>query len=47
VIVDQLIAAAQRIRRESNISILLGEYRVDVALEFLNRVVVLDRGEIV
>lgn len=47
VIVDQLVAAIQRIRRESDMSIVLVEQHVDLALEFSNRVVVLDRGAIV
>jgi branched-chain amino acid transport system ATP-binding protein len=47
VIVDQLVAAIQRIRRESDMSIVLVEQHVDLALEFSKRVVVLDRGAIV
>jgi branched-chain amino acid transport system ATP-binding protein len=47
VIVDQLVLAIQRIRRESDMSVLVVEQHVDLALEFSNRVVVLDRGTIV
>jgi branched-chain amino acid transport system ATP-binding protein len=47
VIVDQLVAAIQRIRRESDMSIILVEQHVDLALEFSDRVLVLDRGAIV
>lgn len=46
VIVDQLVAAIQRIRRESDMSIILVEQHVDLALEFSERVIVLDRGSI-
>jgi branched-chain amino acid transport system ATP-binding protein len=47
VIVDQLVAAIQRIRRESDMSIILVEQHVDLALEFSDRVLVLDRGTII
>ena len=46
VIIDGLVAALHRLRAESNLSILLVEQHVGLALEFTNRVVVLDRGRI-
>ncbi len=47
VIVDQLVVAIQRIRRETDMAIILVEQHVALALEFSDRVVVLDRGAIV
>jgi branched-chain amino acid transport system ATP-binding protein len=47
VIVDLIIAAMKRIRAESGIGILLVEQHVDIALEFTNRILVLDRGAVV
>jgi branched-chain amino acid transport system ATP-binding protein len=47
VIVDYLVDAIHRIRRETAIAILIVEQHVDIALEFSDDVIVLDRGEIV
>ena len=47
VIIEQLTAALHRLRTESEISILLVEQHVDLALELSSRVIVLDRGRIV
>ena len=47
VIVEQLLAALTRIRGETNLAVLLVEQHVDLALEFSDRVVVMDRGQIV
>ena len=47
VIIEQLTAALHRLRTESDISILLVEQHVDLALELSSRVIVLDRGRIV
>jgi branched-chain amino acid transport system ATP-binding protein len=47
VIVDQLLVSIHRIRHESDMAIILVEQHVDLALEFSNRVIVLDRGAIV
>ncbi len=47
VIVEQLLAALTRIRRETRLAVLLVEQHVDLALEFSDRVVVMDRGQIV
>lgn len=47
VIVDQLVAAIGRLQRESEMAILLVEQHVDIALQFSDRVVVLDRGAVV
>jgi branched-chain amino acid transport system ATP-binding protein len=47
VIVDLLLAAMHRIRRESGMALLLVEQHVDLALELTSRVLVLDRGVVV
>jgi branched-chain amino acid transport system ATP-binding protein len=47
VIVEQLLAALTRIRQETRLAVLLVEQHVDLALEFSDRVVVMDRGQIV
>ena len=47
VIVEQLLAALTRIRGETKLAVLLVEQHVDLALEFSDRVVVMDRGQIV
>jgi branched-chain amino acid transport system ATP-binding protein len=44
VIVDLIVNSMQRIRAESGVAILLVEQHVDIALEFTNRILVLDRG---
>jgi branched-chain amino acid transport system ATP-binding protein len=44
VIVDQIVAVIHRIRSESDMAILIVEQHVDIALEFSQSVVVLDRG---
>jgi branched-chain amino acid transport system ATP-binding protein len=47
VIVDLIIVAMKRIRAESGVGILLVEQHVDIALEFTDRVLVMDRGSVV
>ena len=47
VIVEQLIDALTRIRRETRLAVLLVEQHVELALEFSHRVIVMDRGQIV
>jgi branched-chain amino acid transport system ATP-binding protein len=47
VIVDQLIAAIERLRATSRISVLLVEQHADIALDCSDNVIVLDRGQIV
>ena len=47
VIIEQLIAALQRLRQESDLTILLVEQHIALALAFSSRVIVLDRGVIV
>jgi branched-chain amino acid transport system ATP-binding protein len=47
VIVDLIVAAMKRIRAESGVAILLVEQHVDVALEFTNRLMVMDRGSVI
>jgi branched-chain amino acid transport system ATP-binding protein len=47
VIVDQLVIALHRIRSETQMSILLVEQHIDIALEFTPHVLVLDRGAVV
>jgi branched-chain amino acid transport system ATP-binding protein len=46
VIVDTLVDALARIRTESAITMLLVEHNVDLALDFADEAVVLDRGQI-
>lgn len=47
VIIEGLIQALHRLRSEGDLAILLVEQHVSLALEFTNRVIVLDRGAIV
>jgi branched-chain amino acid transport system ATP-binding protein len=47
VIIDTLVAALHRLRSESELSILLVEQHVSLAMEFTNRIIVLDRGTVV
>ena len=47
VIVDYLVEVINRIRREDDMSIVLVEQHVEIALQFSNRVMVMDRGKIV
>jgi branched-chain amino acid transport system ATP-binding protein len=47
VIIDQLVAAIGRLQREAEMAILLVEQHVDIALQFSDRVIVLDRGAVV
>lgn len=47
VIVDLIVAAMKRVRAESGVAILLVEQHVDIALEFTNRLLVLDRGAVI
>jgi len=44
VIVEMLTGALHRLRAEGGLSVLLVEQHIDLALEFSDRVVVLDRG---
>jgi branched-chain amino acid transport system ATP-binding protein len=47
VIVDLIVAAMKRIRSESGVAILLVEQHLDIALEFTNRLIVMDRGAVI
>jgi branched-chain amino acid transport system ATP-binding protein len=47
VIVDLLVATIQRLRRETELALLLVEQHVDIALELADNAIVLDRGAIV
>jgi branched-chain amino acid transport system ATP-binding protein len=47
VIVDQVLAALQRLKHEENLAIVLVEQHAHLALEFASAVIVLDRGAIV
>jgi branched-chain amino acid transport system ATP-binding protein len=47
VIVDLIVAAMKRIRAESGVAILLVEQHVEIALEFTNRLLVMDRGAVI
>ena len=47
VIVDLIVSAMKRIRVESGLAILLVEQHLDIALEFTNRLLVLDRGSVI
>lgn len=47
VIVDLIVGAMKRIRVESGVAILLVEQHLDIALEFTNRLLVLDRGSVI
>ncbi len=47
VIVDLIIAAMKRIHSESGVAILLVEQHLDIALEFTNRLLVMDRGAVI
>ena len=47
VIIEQLIAALHRLREEGDLAILLVEQHVPIALQFTDRVLVLDRGTVV
>ena len=47
VIVDLIVDAMKRIRTESGVAILLVEQHVEIALEFTNRLLVLDRGAVI
>jgi branched-chain amino acid transport system ATP-binding protein len=46
VIVDQLILALRRLQTEDRIALVLVEQHIDIALEFSQRVIVLDRGQV-
>jgi branched-chain amino acid transport system ATP-binding protein len=47
VIIDGLVAALHRLRTQSELAILLVEQHVSLALEFTDRIIVLDRGMVV
>jgi branched-chain amino acid transport system ATP-binding protein len=47
VIVDYIVDVINKIRREDKMSIIIVEQHVDIALQFSDRVVVMDRGAIV
>jgi branched-chain amino acid transport system ATP-binding protein len=47
VVVDLIVAAMKRIRSESGVAILLVEQHLDIALEFTNRLLVMDRGAVI
>lgn len=47
VIIDTLVTALMRLRRESNIATLLVEQQVEIALEMTEHAIVLDKGQIV
>jgi branched-chain amino acid transport system ATP-binding protein len=46
VIVDQLVDGLDRIRRESKLAMILVEHHAELALEFAEKAVVLDRGQV-
>jgi len=46
VIIDTLVAALSRLRRESNIATILVEQQVEIALEMTERAIVLDKGQV-
>ncbi|SEB12140.1 branched-chain amino acid transport system ATP-binding protein [Paraburkholderia sartisoli] len=47
VVVDQLVDAMRAVIEDQHLAILLIEQRVDIALEFADRCLVMDRGRIV
>jgi branched-chain amino acid transport system ATP-binding protein len=47
VIVDQMVDALENIRRSSQLALILVEHHAEMALEFADRAVVLDRGQVV
>jgi len=47
VVIDTLVAALMRLRRESKIATILVEQQVEIALEMTEQVIVLDKGQIV
>lgn len=47
VIVDYIVDVINRIRREDDMSIMIVEQHVDIALQFSDQVIVMDRGKIV
>ncbi|WP_213772258.1 ABC transporter ATP-binding protein [Bradyrhizobium sp. dw_78] len=47
IIVELIVDSLKRIRKESGIAILLVEQHVDIAMEFTNRLIVLDRGAMI
>jgi branched-chain amino acid transport system ATP-binding protein len=47
IIVDLILSAMKRIRAESGLAVLLVEQHLDIALEFTNRLLVLDRGSVI
>jgi branched-chain amino acid transport system ATP-binding protein len=47
VIVDYIVEVINRIRSEDNMSIVIVEQHVEIALQFSNRVMVMDRGKVV
>jgi branched-chain amino acid transport system ATP-binding protein len=47
VIVDYIVDVINRIRREDDMSIMIVEQHVDIALQFSDQVLVMDRGKIV
>lgn len=47
IIVELIVDSLKRIRKESLITILLVEQHVDIAMEFTNRLIVLDRGAVI
>jgi branched-chain amino acid transport system ATP-binding protein len=46
VIIDTLVAALSRLRRESNIATVLVEQQVEIALEMTEQAIVLDKGQV-
>jgi branched-chain amino acid transport system ATP-binding protein len=47
VLVDSLVDALSRLRRESRIATILVEQHIELALELTSRAVVLDKGQVV
>ncbi len=47
VIVDQMVDALENIRRSSQLAMILVEHHAEMALEFAERAVILDRGQVV
>jgi branched-chain amino acid transport system ATP-binding protein len=47
VIVDQLLAGLERLKREEDLALMLVEQHAHLALEFADNAIVLDRGAVV
>jgi len=47
IVVDVIVEALKRVRAESGAAIVLVEQHADIAMEFTDRIIVLDRGQII